>query len=167
MNLRQQLANWLRGRICIVGLGNPDYGDDGLGVRLAERLIAAGVPNVFLAGTSPDRIIGEIAAAVFDKVLFLDAVEFGGPAGAVAMLNSAEMIARYPQISTHKISIGTLARLLEANGTTKVWLLAVQPESMKPESQLAPAAQTTLEIVSDLIISAMDLRAEPAGVNKG
>jgi hydrogenase maturation protease len=161
-DLREQLQQCFQGRVCLMGLGNVDYGDDGFGVRLAEELKseirnpkAEGNPksegrsedpgrsssdfglrsHVIVAGTTPERVIGRVADESFDHVIFLDAVEFGGAPGSVVLLNSDEITARYPQISTHKISLGLLAKWAEVNGTTKAWLLGVQPESLKPEGE--------------------------------
>ncbi|HXZ40181.1 MAG TPA: hydrogenase maturation protease [Terriglobales bacterium] len=150
----QQLEQCLAGRVCFMGLGNVDYADDGFGVRLAEALIAAGVPDVIVAGISPDRWIGRVAG--FDHIVFLDAVEFGGEPGAVVFLDSAQMAARFPQISTHKISLGVLAQWAEATGTTKAWLLGVQPESLKPQQQLTPTLQNALELLCDLLKTSTD-----------
>ena len=150
-DLRTQLLTRLSGRICWMGIGNVDYGDDGFGVHLAEGLIAAGVPDVVIAGTMPDRWIGRFASPTFDHVVFLDAVEFGGAPGSVVFLDSSEMAARFPQISTHKISLGILARWVEANGTTKAWLLGVQPESVKTVPRLTPTLQTTLAVLGELL----------------
>ena len=144
-NLREQLQILLQTRVCLMGLGNVDYGDDGFGVRLAEAL------EVMNAGTNPERFIGRVADEGFDHVIFLDAVEFGGAPGSVALLNSDEMAARFPQISTHKISVGVLAKQLESNGRTKAWLLGVQPESLKLGGQLTPTVQATLELLLDLV----------------
>jgi len=146
--LRQQLERSLGGRVCLMGLGNPDYGDDGFGVRLAEKLIDAGVPNVVVAGVTPDRWITQLSS--FDHVVFLDAVECGAVAGDVVFLDSAEMAARFPQISTHKISLGGLAQWIEANGKTQAWLLGVQPESLQ-SLQLSSPVQKTLEALRELI----------------
>jgi hydrogenase maturation protease len=148
-DLRRQFKHSLQGRVCFMGLGSPDYGDDGFGVRLAEALIAVGMPNVIIAGTTPDRWIGR--AAGFDHIVFLDAVEFGEEPGSVVFLDSAQMAARFPQISTHKISLALLAQWAEANGTTKVWVLGVQPESLKPAPQLTPTLQRALETLCDLL----------------
>ena len=148
-DLRQQIETSLCGRVCFLGLGNRDYGDDGFGVRLAEALIAAGVPDVVVAGTTPDRWIGRTAS--FDHIIFLDAVDFGGEPGAVVFLDSADMAACFPQISTHKISLALLAQWAEANGNAKAWLLGVQPESLQPASQLTPRLQRTLDALCDLL----------------
>jgi hydrogenase maturation protease len=150
-NLREQLEQNLSGRVCFMGLGNTEYGDDGFGVRLAEELIAAGLPDVVIAGTTPDRWIGQILD--FDQVLFLDAVDWGGTPGSAALLNSTEVTARFPQVSTHKISLGVLAKWVEMNGTTRAWLLGVQPESLKPSLALTPTIETTLQVLTELLCS--------------
>jgi len=148
-NLREQLEQSLAGRVCFMGLGNVDYGDDGFGVRLAEELIAAAVPDVIVARATPDRWISHFAS--FDHIVFLDAVEFGRAPGSAVFLDSAQMAVRFPQISTHKISVGVLARWVELTGTTKAWLLGVQPESLKPAQQLTPTLQLTLEALRELL----------------
>ena len=95
-DLREQLEHCFQGRVCLMGLGNVDYGDDGLGVRLAEQLAAEGLADVVIAGTAPERFIGRVAGAGYDHVIFLDAVEFGGVPGSVVFLNSEEMAATVP-----------------------------------------------------------------------
>ena len=67
------------------------------------------------------------------------------------LLDSDEMAARFPQISTHKLSLGLLAKQVEANGRTKAWLLGVQPESLRPGEELTPAVRATLELLLDLL----------------
>jgi hydrogenase 3 maturation protease len=138
-----------------MGLGNIDYGDDGLGVRLAEKLAAAGVPDVIVAGTMPERFIDSATADNFEYLLFLDAVEFGAQAGSVVFLNAEEMAARFPQISTHKISLGLMAKLVEEKGRTRARLLGIQPESLRSTGELSPAVKETLDLLSELIV---DLR---------
>ena len=151
-DLREQLRDCLQGRVCLMGFGNVDYGDDGFGVRLAEELLAAGVPDVTIAGTVPDRYVGQIADQGFDRLVFLDAVEFGGAPGSVVFLNAEEMAARFPQISTHKISLSVLASWAESGGTTKAWLLGVQPESIRSGQQLSAVTQKTLDVLKELLL---------------
>jgi hydrogenase 3 maturation protease len=135
-----------------MGLGNTDYGDDGLGVRMAEKLESAGVPHVIVAGTMPERYIDGATSEAFDYLIFLDAVEFGAVPGSVVFLDSEEMAARFPQISTHKISLGLMAKLVEEKGTTKAHLLGVQPESIKTGTELSLAVRETVELLCDLIV---------------
>ena len=183
-DLREQLQQLLQGRVCLMGMGNVLYGDDGFGVRLAEELKSerrnpraerrpksegrsedsggnrSGVgywasfglrSHVVVAGTAPERWIGRVADGDFDHVIFLDAVDFGGAAGSVVLLNSHEMAARFPQVSTHKLSLGLLAKQVEANGRTKAWLLGVQPKSLKAGEELTATARATLELLLELV----------------
>lgn len=150
-DLREQLEQTLQGRVCLMGVGNPEYGDDAFGVRLAQALLEAGVPYVIVAGNSPDRWVGTMADWEFDHLVFLDAVELCAAPGAVVFLDSQQITARYPQISTHKISLGVLADFVESNGITKTWLLGVQPESMKEGQDLTPTVRKTLGVLLELL----------------
>jgi len=154
-DLRAQLVSSLHGRVCFMGLGGVDGGDDGFGVRLAQGLSRAGVPNVVIAGTAPERLVGRWANEGFDHLVFLDAADFGAAPGSVVFLNSGQMAARFPQISTHHISLGTLARYVESGGHAKAWLLGAQPESLKLSRALSPAIETTLAILTGLVASLM------------
>jgi hydrogenase 3 maturation protease len=87
----------------------------------------------------------------FDHLVFLDAVEFGAAPGSVVFLDSQQITARYPQISTHKISLGALANFVESNGVTKAWLLGVQPESLKEGQDLTPTVRRTLGVLLELL----------------
>jgi len=154
-----QLRECFRGRVCLMGMGNTDYGDDGFGAILseiiAERLKsyreAAGRHEVINARTMPELFINSVVEKGFNHLIFIDAVEFGGAPGSVIFLNSEEMTGRFPQISTHKISPGLMAKWIEACGTTKAWLLGVQPDSLKPAKGLTKDVQTTLEILEEMI----------------
>lgn len=194
-NLREQLERCFQGRVCLVGVGNVDLGDDGFGVRLAERLLKksevqgprsnlprASATNgggdiglwtsdlgperrVLIAGTTPEQFIGRVMDEGFDHLIFVDAVEFGGAPGSVVFLDATEMAGRFPQVSTHKISPGTLAKWVEANGRTRAWLLGVQPESLKPGPNLTPAIHRTLEVLTGLLRELVAARS--AGLRPG
>jgi len=160
-DLREQLRQCFQGRACLMGLGNVDYGDDGLGVYLAKavagRLAGLGedalVRNVINAGATPERLIGRVKELEYDHLLFIDAVEFGGEPGSVLLLDDEEMETRFPQISTHKISVNLLAKLIGEDGRTKVRLLGVQPGSLKPGRGLSPAVQKTADMLADVLCS--------------
>jgi hydrogenase 3 maturation protease len=257
-DLREQLRQLFRDKVCLVGLGSEDYGDDGFGVRLAEELkdseaasvhrsphdssvrsamsiaksqptnkaqlgaawcpaqprephvpldtelgnISVGArdyiraaPNgavppafgsemselrvgagtrvgttqdptaaanngvsisgprlsIIIAGKNPERFVSRVADEGFDHIIFIDAVEFDGVPGSVVLLDSEQMAARFPQVSTHRLSLGLLAKQIAANGRSKVWLLGVQPKSLKPGEPLSPNVESTLELLLELV----------------
>jgi hydrogenase 3 maturation protease len=158
--LRQQLVELLQGRVCLMGVGNVDCGDDGLGIRLAERLLEGGIPDVVIAGITPENHVGRIAEQGFDRLIFLDAVQFGASPGSVAILNAREICARYPQVSTHKISLGVLAKWIRATSRTKVWLLGVQPQSIRSGETLTPTVSATLDLLGTLLLDLTHVGAD-------
>lgn len=160
-SLRDELGARLQGRVSLVGIGNPDRGDDAVGVRLAEAMRALGYPDVTLAERTPERWLGRLTRGGFDAVVFLDAMEMGATPGAVVFLEGAEIAPRYPQISTHKLSLGTLARLIEAESPTRVFLLGVQPKSVGPGTELSAPIQATLDILRDLLAEILMPGTEP------
>ena len=157
--LGEQLRECFQGSVCLMGLGNVDYGDDGFGAILSEiileRLKSYGEVTrrheVINGQTMPEHFINSVLEKGYNHLIFIDAVEFGGAPGSVIFIGSEEMAGRFPQISTHKISPGLLARCIEAGGTTKAWLLGVQPGSLKPAKGLTSDVQVTLDILEDLI----------------
>lgn len=156
-DLRAQLNTALKGRVCLVGIGNVERGDDGFGVRLAEALAPVGQTSprisVVIADTSPELWVNRLSHDLFDHVIFLDAVHFSGAPGSVVWLNAGEIWARFPQVSTHKLSLSLLAGIVESNHHSRAWLLGVQPLSLKPGAALSEPVQTTLVLLRDLLAS--------------
>ncbi len=153
-DVRAQLEQLLRGRVCFMGLGDVDYSDDGVGVRLAEELVYAGVPGAIIAETAPERALTFINGS-FDHLVFIESVEFGGEPGSVVLFDAVQMASKLQHVSAEKIALGTLAKLVETGRKTKAWLLAVQPQSLNLGRQLTPAVQTTLETLSELLSSVL------------
>jgi hydrogenase 3 maturation protease len=151
--LRQKIMSAMRGRVCFMGLGEVDGGDDGFGVRLAERLGRAGRFDVVIGGTAPERVVGRCIDKGFDHLVFLDAAEIGAMPGSVVFLDSREMAAKFPQVSTHRLALGMLAKYVEAGGARRAWLLGAQPASLKPGNALSPAIEKTLDLLAEMLDS--------------
>ena len=163
-SLRDELRESLAGRVGLVGIGNPDCGDDACGLRLAEAVRDFGYPDVILAERTPERWTERLARGGFRTLLFLDAVAMGAAPGDVVFLKGAEIAARYPQVSTHKLSLGTIARLIEAQATTRVFLLGVQPQAVGYGAQLSAPVQATLQALRDLLVEMLSVGTEPLAV---
>jgi hydrogenase maturation protease len=154
-DLRADLAQKLAGRTCVLGIGEGQWGDDGLGVALAETLQQAGCPNVVVTGSTPESWIGWVRREGFENVLLLDALEFPGEPGSVVLLASSQLRSRYPQVSTHKLTLGTLATLLEDQSRARVWCLGVKPASLAEGAGLSEPVRLTLELLKELLIEVL------------
>lgn len=155
-----------QGRPRFVGLGNADLGDDGAGLALAARLHQAGCPQVLEVGTHPDRYVSRMAAPGADAVLLLDAVDAGAAPGSVILLDAAEAAARYPQLSTHKLSLALLARLVRALGGPPVSLLGIQPASLRPAAALSRPVAESVAVLAELLATS-DRSADAVGARRG
>jgi hydrogenase maturation protease len=136
--------------------------DFGVRASFGIRLSAFGLV-VRIAGTAPERHVPQLVDGGFDTVLFLDAVEFGATPGSVILLNSCGMAARFPQISTHRISLGLLAKLIEADGRTKAWLLGAQPETLQAGGELSPPMKAAVDRLTQLIAERVGLSPDVPG----
>ncbi|HOY57370.1 MAG TPA: hydrogenase maturation protease [Verrucomicrobiota bacterium] len=182
LDLRAQLEACLSGRVCFVGLGNADQGDDGAGMRLAEALrdgllpgvarrgddevFDAGAYSVALAGTALERWGAALGRLDADRFVFLDAVDFGGRPGSVVWLEGCEIRARFPQVSTHRMSLGASARWIEADGSKRVWLLGVQPESLRAGRGLSAPVAAAVSALAQILLDARSPRQSAVSDSK-
>ncbi len=153
-DLSSTLAGLLNGRTAFVGIGNTDRGDDGLGVRLAEALRDAGLDHVLIADTTPENYAAALARERYDTVILLDAVRSGGEPGSVILMEASGVRSAFPQVSTHRLSLGTLAGIFTSGNETKVWLLGICPASIKTGRGLSGAVRQTVGVLAGLIAAA-------------
>jgi hydrogenase maturation protease len=143
------------GRTAIVGVGNTERADDGAGVAAARALAAAGVPHVFEGGTTPERLTAALREGDYDTVVFIDAVDAGCAAGSVMVFDATQVRARYPQVSTHKISLGTIAQMISRDSAMTVWLVGIQPSGIALSgAALSPVVDRTVQLIVDFFTSA-------------
>jgi len=105
MDLQNDLSRYKPGRIVIVGLGNPQRGDDAAGLALLQQFNRFSLPGTLLiaAGTTPENCLQQILSADPNLVVFLDACRFGGDPGDIRWLDPGEI--EDAGISTHAYSI--------------------------------------------------------------
>ena len=165
--LTAELNKCLKGRICFVGLGNEDLGDDAFGIKLAEALRSFERSDVVIAGTDPEKFTGSIAGTRPDTVVLLDAVEISGEPGSLVFMDATQVKSRYPQISTHRISLGTLATWIETQTGAKVRLIGMKPASLRPGAGLSEAVKNGIknivEILKIVLIQDMDIQIRMEG----
>lgn len=151
-NLHAALKEALMGRTAFVGIGNVDLGDDGSGVRLAEALADSGLSDVLIAHMVPENHIATLARGGFENVVLMDVVSTGAEPGSVVFLDASEVKIRFSQISTHKLSLSTLAQLIESESPARVWLLGIRPQTIKQGSGLSKPLETTLKFLKIILL---------------
>jgi len=106
---------------------------------VAEALGAA-----YIAGEDvPEHYTDQMRAGPATQVLFVDAVNMGMPPGRIALLRIDDL--DDTSISTHKVSLAVLARLIEAMSGKQVRLLGVQPQSLGWGDELTEPVRAGIE----------------------
>ncbi|HUL21365.1 MAG TPA: hydrogenase maturation protease [Thermodesulfobacteriota bacterium] len=159
-DISSALAQVLIGKTAFLGIGNAELGDDGFGVRMGEALREAGLANVLIAGTTPESHVTALGNGRYETVVFLDAVLSDAEPGSVMLMDAAEIKNAFPQVSTHKYSLGTLATIVCSGNGTKVWLLGVRPASTEMGTGLSGTVKETLTMLTEVITSARDIAKE-------
>jgi hydrogenase maturation protease len=141
--LRREIAS--AGKVLVLGIGNPDRGDDGAGVLCARELAAArtgqarGRLKVLVGYETPENLTGEIRRFAPGLVLLVDAVVGPHPAGTVFPVGAEDI----PDdgVSTHKISLKMLVTYLETTVGCRVRFLGIQAGSLELGRTLTPSVE--------------------------
>jgi len=147
--MREELGRRLQGKVALLGVGNPLWGDDGAGPALIHRLEGR-VPGLLVdGGESPESYWGKIVAYCPQAVLVVDAVNWGGEPGSVALLE--EVQENGSPITTHRVSLNLLLDLLRAETGADVFVLGIQPKVVAFNTEMCPEVRRTVELAGDLV----------------
>jgi hydrogenase maturation protease len=140
----------------VIGLGNLVMSDDGLGVhavrRLRDRYRLAGEVDLVEGGTAGLLLLPRLADA--RRVIILDAIDAGAPAGALVRLEGEEWRRAFAAPMTpHDVG---LADLLGAAQLTGAWperlvLHGAQPESTALGTELSAPVAAAIDALVDRV----------------
>ncbi len=112
-------------RVLVAGIGNVFLGDDGFGVAVAERLIAAAPrPGVDVVDYGIRGMDLAYALARYDVAILVDAAPRGEVPGTVVALDAAQLVA-LPAVDTHGMDPVKVLALAQALGPMPRKLLVV------------------------------------------
>ncbi len=137
-------------KILVLGLGNILLHDEGIGVRVIERLRTAYTwpDNVIVldGGTLGLDLLAYLEEAT--RVIVVDAVNAGKEPGTLIRLVNDEIPAFLgPKVSPHQVGLQDLLALARLRGhfPEEVILWGVQTASLEPSLDLSPAVAAQIE----------------------
>jgi hydrogenase maturation protease len=159
------------GQTVVLGLGNILLGDEGVGVRVAERLLAryAFPPDVKVldGGTLGLDLMPYVEAA--DHLLVIDALNVGAAPGELARLEGEEIPAFLSiKISPHQMGLADLLSVARLTGAypRDVVLWGVQPAVIDVGLDLSPVVDLQVDALADKVVEEMRRwGAEPTRLN--
>jgi hydrogenase maturation protease len=143
-------------RIVVLGVGNPDKGDDGAGVAAAAALRRRLSPahkrriRVLLGGAVPENLTGKIRAFGPELVVLIDAAIGGLEPGAVFRVEPQKIAD--DGVTTHRISLRLLVRYIEESIRCPVLVLGIEPKSMDGGAELTAEARRGISSAVDFLV---------------
>jgi hydrogenase maturation protease len=96
----------------VIGLGNPDRGDDAVGVRIARHVAAERLDVLALEFDDPSEALGAWTAD--DTVIVVDAISSGGSPGDIHVIDVAEeklLGGNWSAGGTHALGLAAIVEL--------------------------------------------------------
>jgi hydrogenase maturation protease len=132
----------------VLGVGNPDRGDDGAGPALVARLRSHAPRGADLLA-SHGEFLGLLSAMEGrERVILVDAARSGRAPGSIARFPGADLagMATLRAGSTHALGLEQALGLLRAIGRPpgEVVVYAIEGRSFRPGNSLSPAVARAL-----------------------
>jgi len=148
----------MTGRPLVLGLGNVLMGDEGVGVRVLERLVAERDAAHPLAGAElvDGGTLGLDLLPLLDDadaVVMIDAVDLRLAPGSVVVLRDAELTARMGgALSVHQLGVGDLLAVARLRGTmpARAALVGIQPQRLEVGLELSPAVEAAVPLAAEM-----------------
>ena len=154
------LARMLSGRVVVACVGNEWRGDDGAGPFVAKLLGSTDRVTILDCGETPENYLGVIVRLKPERLVVIDAADFGGRPGEVRVVARNEIGGG--GVSTHAARLTILTDYVEAEAGAETFFLAIQPESTEFGRPLGAAVAAAAREVAEDIGSEIR-RAQPEG----
>ena len=148
------LRESLKGKVLIVGIGNPLRGDDGAGPLLIEHLKGKVEATLLDVGEEPLNYLGVVDSAAPDTILVFDTAEMGRPPGSIARLNM-EDLSESAALSTHSIPMRHVLKLVEMRTHVDLVLFGVQPGTLHLGNGMSPEVESAVKKLADALVQAL------------
>ena len=141
-------------RILLLGVGNRLRGDDAVGSLLVEGLQGqVDIPTID-AGDVPENYLGPIEESGAEVVLVVDAADFGGKVGDVAIFDIEQV--QGMSVSTHTTNLGLMFKVIPSEKRPQVIMLGIQPGKLELGQGLSEPVRVTMENLADMFITSIN-----------
>jgi hydrogenase maturation protease len=156
--MAKQISEVLFMRIVVLGVGNTLLSDEGIGVRVIEKLqldyLLPPEAVVIDGGTTGMEMLEDLSNA--DHIIIIDAVRGGrAPASIIRLADEQVPVFFKTKLSPHQIGLSdvlaTLAFIGEQPGGVTV--IGVEPVSLETGMALSPQVEARLPELMDLVVT--------------
>lgn len=155
-------------KVLVVGIGNPDHGDDGIGAAVLERLAGRLPADVGTLARRGDMLALIDDCAGVDALVCVDATAPTGMPGRIRRIDAvAETVPHDVSFaSSHALGLAEAIELARTLGTAPPAMVVYAVEGMRFDDGvgLSPPVMRVVEEVADRVVADVErLRRGPAG----
>jgi hydrogenase 3 maturation protease len=143
------LEQMLSGKVVIACIGNELRGDDGVGPFISRLLQGSQSVRVVNCGETPENYLGVIVRYNPNRVIVIDAADFGGRPGETRAVRKTDITAG--GLSTHDAILTLFADFIEKQTGAETLFLAIQPERSEVGCGLSPAVEAAARQIAKAI----------------
>jgi len=146
--------------ILVLGIGNTMLKDEGIGVRVAEKMMEMSLPpevEVMDGGIKGLDLLYYIEGR--KKVIVVDAVKAGAPPGTLFRFTDNDIAAKKGVMrSAHGIDFSDVIAVARFTGTKpdEVIFLGVEPYDLSVSMELSPKIEEIIPILINLVMKEID-----------
>lgn len=143
-------------RICVIGIGNENRGDDDAGLLVARRLKTRNMDSVAVHEQTGEASAFLEAVAQADAAILVDAMQSGEKPGKVRRFAAGDrpLPARQFPCSTHGMGVGEAVELARALGKlpAEVVVYGIEGGRFAPGDELSPEVARAVEGTVRLVV---------------
>lgn len=143
------------GKLLVITVGNSLRSDDGVGTYIFDQIKKCKENIIILnADNKPENIIDQVVQIKPQRVIIIDAADFGGRAGEIRLIRKNDI--QNTSLSTHSFSLNIIARIIEEDTGAEVLFFGIQPRSVRLGEGLSKsvrkAAQKIISCMSSILL---------------
>jgi len=142
-DLTDNLKQHLKGKVCVIGIGNRMKGDDAAGPELIDRLAGRSRFHCLDTGVAPENYLEKIVQIKPDTILLVDAMDFGGEAGSCKLFSADQITGG--GLSSHALSLRMTCDYLQQRISAHIFILGIQPSQVNMNRPLSAAVSAAVE----------------------
>jgi hydrogenase 3 maturation protease len=142
----------------VIGIGNRWRGDDAAGPLVVDGLAERIPVRCIDAGEAPERHLGEALAGSPASIVLVDAVDFGGHPGDIAIFSLDEMTGGLT--TPHRVPVGTMMSYLRAMSGATLVLVGIQPAQTEFGEPMSGAVRQAVDSTVELLAGRLASQGE-------
>jgi len=159
----ESICNKLKGKVLILGVGNPLRGDDGAGPYLIKQLKGRVDATLLNGEEEPENYLDQIAGMKPDGILIVDSVDLRAKPGSVALLDENQIERR--SLFTHHASLKLFIECVKGETGAEVLVLGIQPKSIEIGQAISNEVKESLGHLRDILVRAFGPSGFPPAKN--